>query len=154
MIAVIQRVERAEVRVGDRLVSRIGPGALVLLGVRTSDDAQEAQYLATRVTSLRIFNDDQGKMNLSVQDVGGSILVVSQFTLHADTRKGHRPSYIDAAPPAHAERMYTSFIEACRAILGEDRVGTGEFRAMMKVELVNDGPVTVTVQSKNEYRSS
>jgi len=108
-------------------------------------------YLASRVARLRIFNDREGKMNLSLLDTGGAVLVVSQFTLHADTRKGNRPSYGHAAEPGLALQLYDRFVEELRAQLGSDRVETGEFAAMMEVELVNDGPVTVTVKSKSEY---
>jgi D-tyrosyl-tRNA(Tyr) deacylase len=121
---------------------------LVLLGVKQGDQATDAEYLADRCAALRIFEDPQGKMNLSVQDVGGSVMVVSQFTLYGDTRKGNRPSYSEAAPPAEAETLYEHFARRMRMSLGEERIATGVFRAMMDVELVNDGPVTVMVESK------
>ncbi|MBL0173956.1 MAG: D-tyrosyl-tRNA(Tyr) deacylase [Ignavibacteria bacterium] len=152
MKALIQRVSQASVTVDGSITGAVGPGLLVLLGVREGDADEDARYLASRVAALRVFNDAEGRMNLSVVDTGGSVLVVSQFTLHADTRKGNRPSYILAAEPALAERLYELFISELRALLGGDRVASGVFRAMMQVALVNDGPVTVTVQSKSEYK--
>ncbi len=157
MRVLIQRVSRARVTVGDaepRVTGAIGPGLLVLCGVRHGDSEEDAVYLASRVARLRVFNDGDGKMNLSLLDTGGAALVVSQFTLHADTRKGNRPSYGHAAEPVLAERLYTRFVEELRVLLGSDRVATGVFAAMMQVELVNDGPVTVTVKSKSEYGSA
>lgn len=153
MLALLQRVSRARVTVSGRDTGAIGPGLLVLLGVRRGDGADDARYLAGRVARLRVFNDAEGKMNLSVEDTGGSVLVVSQFTLHADTRKGNRPSYAHAAEPGVAEELYGRFIAELRALLGTDRVATGEFAAMMDVELVNAGPVTVTLRSRSEYRT-
>jgi D-tyrosyl-tRNA(Tyr) deacylase len=128
----------------------IGAGLLVLLGVRTGDSQADAAALAERCAALRIFEDPDGKMNLSVQDTGGSVLVVSQFTLYGDTRRGNRPSFTDAAPPELAESLYEDFVRRLRASLGDNRVATGVFRAMMQVELVNDGPVTVMVESRGE----
>jgi D-aminoacyl-tRNA deacylase len=154
MKALIQRVSQASVTVDGSITGAVGPGLLVLLGVREGDTDEDARYLAARVAALRIFNDADRKMNLSVVDTGGSVLVVSQFTLHADTRKGNRPSYILAAEPALAERLYELFIGELRALLGDGRVASGVFRAMMQVALVNDGPVTVTVQSKSEYKDA
>ncbi|MBI5647240.1 MAG: D-tyrosyl-tRNA(Tyr) deacylase [Ignavibacteriae bacterium] len=151
MRALIQRVSRARVTVAGAETGAIGPGLLVFLGVRQGDNDDEARYLAARVAAARLFNDDDGKMNLSLADTGGSVLVVSQFTLHADTRKGNRPSYVLAAEPVLAERLYELFVEELRALLSPERVATGQFRAMMEVELVNDGPVTITIKSKNEY---
>ncbi len=151
MRILIQRVSRARVSVGDRITGRIEAGVLAFLGVTHGDTDEDARYLAGRLARLRIFNDAEGKMNLSVEDVGGSALVVSQFTLHADTRKGNRPSYGHAAEPALAEHLYEVFVAELSALLGTERVATGEFGAMMDVELVNDGPVTVTVKSKSEY---
>ena len=151
MIALIQRVSRAKVSVAGLITGEIGCGLLIFLGVKRGDGETDAQYLASRVSRLRVFNDAEGKMNLSLQDVGGSVLVVSQFTLHADTRKGNRPSYGRAAEPGLAEDLYDLFILELRKHLGADKVGTGEFGAMMDVELINDGPVTVTVKSKSEY---
>ncbi len=154
MRVLIQRVSHARVTVGDtdpRITGAIGPGLLVLCGVRHGDTEADAIYLAGRVARLRVFEDTEGKMNLSLLDTGGEALVVSQFTLHADTRKGNRPSYGHAAEPVLAERLYERFVGEMRVLLGDRRVGTGEFGAMMQVELVNDGPVTVTVKSKSEY---
>lgn len=150
MRALIQRVKRTSVTIGGRLHSAIGPGMLILLGVKNSDKEQDAEYLADRCVALRIFEDSEGKMNLSVRDVGGEIMVVSQFTLYGDTRKGNRPSYSDAAGRELAEKLYQHFVERLSAQAGREKVATGVFRAMMDVELVNDGPVTVTVESKGE----
>ncbi len=152
MRLLIQRVSRASVTVDAHITGAIDTGVLVLLGVRRGDTEEDAQYLASRLSRLRIFNDAEGKMNLSVEDVGGSALVVSQFTLHADTRKGNRPSYGHAAAPDLAEALYERFVVELRALLGDARVATGAFGAMMDVALVNDGPVTILLQSKNEYR--
>jgi D-aminoacyl-tRNA deacylase len=151
MRALVQRVSEASVTVGDRVTGAIGTGLLVFVGVKTDDTDADARYLASRLVALRVFNDAEEKMNLSVRDVAGSVLVVSQFTLHADTRKGNRPSYAHAAPPELAERLYRVCVDALAAELGADRVATGEFRAMMDVALVNDGPVTVMLYSKSEY---
>jgi D-tyrosyl-tRNA(Tyr) deacylase len=152
MRILVQRVSRARVTVNDEITGSIGVGLLVLLGVKHGDAEDDARSLASRLARLRIFNDAAGKMNLSVEDIGGSILIVSQFTLHADTRKGNRPSYGRAADPELAEQLYELFVAELRTMLGADRVATGVFGAMMQVELVNDGPVTVMVKSKSEYR--
>ncbi len=149
MRALIQRVRRCSVSLDGIPHSTVGRGMLILLGVKQSDDEADAQYLADRCAALRIFDDEEGKMNLSVKDVGGEAMVVSQFTLYGDTRKGNRPSYSEAAPPELAERLYESFVRHLRASLGDAKVATGVFRAMMDVELVNDGPVTVAIESKN-----
>ncbi len=122
---------------------------LILLGVKNNDTEVDAEYLAERCASLRIFNDETGKMNLSVKDVIGEAMVVSQFTLYGDTRKGNRPSYTDAATQKTAEVLYDRFTAHLRNLLGEKRIATGVFRAMMDVELVNDGPVTLILESKN-----
>ena len=148
MRALIQRVQRCNVTVENSLVGSISKGVLVFLGVRQEDTTADAEYLASRTAALRIFEDEDGKMNLSVLDTRGSALVVSQFTLYADTRKGNRPSYTDAAGPEHAEAMYEHYVQSLRSILGADRVATGVFRAMMKVDLINDGPVTIMIESK------
>lgn len=145
MRACIQRVSSARVVVDGETVGEIARGLLVLLGVLTTDDAADVRWLADRVVGLRVFNDADGKMNLSLADVGGELLVVSQFTLLGDCRKGRRPSFIDAAPPELAERLYSEFVERARA-LGV-RVATGRFRTHMNVELVNDGPVTLVIDS-------
>ncbi len=148
MRALIQRVRRCSVSIDDKVHSSIGPGLLILLGVKQGDQETDAEYLADRSAALRVFEDPQGKMNLSVKDIGGCVMVVSQFTLYGDTRKGNRPSYSEAAPPAEAEALYEHFARQMRLSLGEERVATGVFRAMMDVELINDGPVTVMVESK------
>src|SRR3954454_13465891 len=140
MRAVVQRVRSCRVVVAGETVGEIGRGLLVLLGVRTSDTAEQVRWLADKIVNLRIFNDDDGKMNRSLIDVGGACLVVSQFTLYGDTRKGRRPSFIDAAPPAVAVPLYESFLDAVRAY--GVPVAAGRFGAEMQVELVNDGPVT------------
>jgi D-tyrosyl-tRNA(Tyr) deacylase len=146
MKAVLQRVTRASVSVEGREVGSIGPGLLILLGVHREDVESAADDLAARCAVLRIFPDEEGKMNRSVRDVGGDALVVSQFTLYADTRRGTRPSYTDAAPPEKAERLYERFKEALGRELGGRPVPSGTFGAMMHVELVNDGPVTVHLE--------
>ncbi len=148
MRALIQRVRRCSVSIEGRTTSAIGTGMLILLGVKTDDKEEEASALATRCASLRIFNDPEGKMNLSVRDVAGEIMVVSQFTLYADTRKGNRPGYTEAAPPERAEQLYDIFVAELRKAVAPQKVATGVFRAMMEVELVNDGPVTLLVESK------
>jgi D-tyrosyl-tRNA(Tyr) deacylase len=141
MKALVQRVSEASVTVGERVVGSIGQGLLVLLGVEHGDDAGEAGLLARKVAHLRIFEDDAGKMNRSVLDIGGGVLVVSQFTLCADVRKGNRPSFIGAAPPELAEALYARF---CDQLAGEGAaVASGQFAAHMAVRLVNDGPVTI-----------
>lgn len=145
MIALVQRVSAAAVRVDGRTVGSVGPGLLILLGVVTGDTEAEAAWLADKVARLRVFPDARGKMNLSVQDVGGGALVVSQFTLAGDTRKGTRPSYTRAAAPEVAERLYEAFAAHLGGHLG-GRVETGVFGAKMEVELVNDGPVTLWVE--------
>ena len=148
MKALIQRVTKASVTIDGRIYSSIEKGLLILLGIKTHDTAEDARYIAEKSCSLRIFEDDRQKMNLSVRDVGGSVLAVSQFTLYGDTRKGNRPSFIDAAPPEEAEPLYNIFVDQLRQQLGTDRVATGLFRTMMDVELVNNGPVTVMLESK------
>jgi D-tyrosyl-tRNA(Tyr) deacylase len=146
MRAVLQRVRRARVVVGEEVTGAIGPGLLVLLGVAADDTEEGARWLADKVVGLRVFNDADGKMNLSVADVGGAALVVSQFTLYGDCRKGRRPSFVEAAPPELAVPLYEAFVAAVRA--QGIPTATGRFGAMMQVELVNDGPVTLIVDSK------
>jgi len=147
--AVVQRVTEACVTVGGEQAARIGRGLLVLAGVGTEDTQEDAQYLAAKIAALRIFEDDQGKMNLSAADVGGSALVVSQFTLYGDCRKGRRPSFTAAARPEKAEALYASLAKGLRA-LGLP-VETGVFQAHMSVSLVNDGPVTLLLDSRKEF---
>ncbi len=151
MKALIQRVSRARVTVDGESVGEIGQGYLVLLGVKKDDAEADADYLADRTAALRIFPDAKGLMNLSIIEVGGSVLVVSQFTLHADTRKGNRPSFILAANPDLANKLYEYYLSRMRSILGADYVAAGRFQAMMQVELVNDGPVTIELKSKREH---
>ena len=146
MRAVIQRVSRARVTVEGEVTGEIGAGLLVLLGVSANDAEKEAEYLAEKILNLRIFEDDDKKMNLSLLDVAGELLVVSQFTLYGDTRRGRRPSDIEAAPPEKANELYEHFGEVARKHVA--KVETGRFRAMMDVELVNDGPVTIILDSE------
>ncbi len=148
MRAVIQRVSSASVTIDGKVSGAIGNGLLILLGIKTGDTDSDAHYLAEKCAALRIFEDAEEKMNRSVKDISGSVLVVSQFTLYGDTRKGNRPSFIDAAPPAIAEPLYENFVSHIRSLLGTEKVATGVFRAMMDVTLVNSGPVTVIVESK------
>ncbi len=148
MKALLQRVSRAKVAVGEEVVGQIGPGLVVLLGIDKEDTEADSHYLANRVAALRIFPDDEGKLNLSVQDVSGEVLAVSQFTLLADTRKGNRPSFFQAAPPEKAEALFEEFVQALRSI--GLKVETGRFRAHMLVEILNDGPVTILLESKKK----
>ncbi|HOK43526.1 MAG TPA: D-aminoacyl-tRNA deacylase [Thermoclostridium caenicola] len=150
MRAVVQRVSRAEVRVDQKTVGKIGKGILVLLGIGQDDGDQDLQWLADKVMNLRIFEDENDKMNLSVLDVGGQVLVVSQFTLYGDCRKGKRPSYSSAAAPQDAEKLYEAFVKFIEEKYGI-KVETGIFQAMMEVELVNDGPVTLLLDSKKTF---
>ena len=149
MRAVVQRVSRASVSVSGELVGSIGKGVLLLLGVSVEDAEAEALYLLEKTLNLRIFEDADGKMNKSLLDQGGSLLVVSQFTLYGDSRRGRRPSYIDAARPEEANRLYEFFVVEARKQI--DKVATGQFQAMMDVELVNDGPVTLLLDSKRTF---
>ena len=149
MRAVAQRVTRAKVTVADRIVGEIGNGLVVLLGIARDDTKLDAAYLAEKICALRIFDDDEGKMNLSVKDVNGGVLIVSQFTLYGDVRRGLRPSWIEAAAPEVAEALYEFFVRQVRAAVSE--VATGSFRAMMQVELVNDGPVTILLDSRKLF---
>ncbi len=149
MRAVVQRVKEATVSVDDQVVGRIGRGLLVLLGVGVGDADADASAMADKVANLRIFADDQGQMNRSVLDLRGEVLVVSQFTLLGDARRGRRPSYVDAAPPEEANRLYERFVAETRA--RGLRVETGVFRAMMDVGLVNEGPVTILLDSGKAF---
>lgn len=145
MRVVLQRVSRASVSIGGEVVGRVGQGYLLLVGFRAGDDDETLRWMAEKVVGLRLFNDEAGKMNLGLEDVGGGLLVVSQFTLYGDTRRGRRPSFIEAAPPEVAIPLYDRFVELLRRLL-PGRVETGEFGAMMEVELVNDGPVTLILE--------
>lgn len=149
MRTVIQRVSRASVTINGQKRSEIGPGLVVLVGIEESDDITDVEWLCNKIIQLRIFNDSNGVMNLSVLDTGGSILAISQFTLHAKTRKGNRPSYIKAAPPDIAIPLYENFVSHLSSLLGKP-VETGEFGAMMLVEIFNDGPVTIIIDTKNK----
>jgi D-tyrosyl-tRNA(Tyr) deacylase len=149
MRAVIQRVSRAKVTVNEAAVGEIGPGLLVLLGVGAGDTRAEADYLAEKTIGLRIFEDAGGKMNLSIVDTGGALLVVSQFTLYGDVRRGKRPSFDAAAPPQQARELYQYFVEKIRAV--GLRCETGRFQEMMQVELVNEGPVTILLDSGKAF---
>ena len=149
MRAVVQRVSRAKVTVNEWIAGEIGMGLLVLLGVGQADTEADVSYLAEKIAGLRIFEDDDGKMNRSVREVGGSVLAVSQFTLYGDVRRGKRPSFDDAAPPDHARRLYELFVERIRA--AGLRCETGRFQEMMQVELVNDGPVTILLDSGKAF---
>ena len=146
MRAVIQRVSRAKVTVNGETTGEIGLGLLVLLGVGREDTEADANYLAEKIAGLRIFEDDEGKMNRSVQDVGGSVLAVSQFTLYGDVRRGKRPSFDAAAPPDPARRLYEFFVQRIQA--AGLRCETGRFQEMMRVELINEGPVTILLDSR------
>jgi len=149
MRAVVQRVTRASVEVSGDIVGEIEAGFLVLLGVARDDGHLDADYLAEKIANLRVFTDEQGKMNLSILDVGGAMLVVSQFTLYGDARKGRRPSYIDAAEPEKANALYEYFAERVRAL--GIKVETGIFQATMQVSLVNAGPVTILLDSRKQF---
>lgn len=149
MRAVFQRVKRARVVVDGEQMSAIGPGALVLLGVGKDDTEKDVTYMAGKIAGLRVFSDNEGKMNLSLQDVSGEVLVVSQFTLYGDVKKGKRPGFDGAAPPDKGEELYLRVVEELRQ-LGL-AVQTGVFGANMQVELVNDGPVTILISSKKEF---
>jgi D-tyrosyl-tRNA(Tyr) deacylase len=149
MRAVLQRVSKASVTIDSELISSIGKGLLVLLGIEDADGQEDVEWLANKIVNLRIFNDENDVMNRSVLDVHGQIIVVSQFTLHAQTKKGNRPSYIKAAKPDIAVPMYERFVSVLEQKLGK-KVGTGIFGADMKVELLNDGPVTIVIDTKNK----
>ena len=149
MRMVIQRVAKAEVVANGVLSGAIGKGLLVLVGFEAADDEQDTSWMATKLVQMRIFSDEVGLMNLSVQDIGGDVLLVSQFTLHASTKKGNRPSFIAAARPEQAMPLYESFAKRVELLLGK-RVKTGIFGADMQVSLQNDGPVTIFIDSKNK----
>jgi len=148
MRVIIQRVKKASVEIENRLHSKVGQGMLVLLGIEDADDTGDLEWLIGKIIKLRIFDDEQGVMNLSINQIDGYILLISQFTLHASTKKGARPSYIRAAHPDKAIPLYQSFIKQLNAQMNTE-IKTGEFGAKMQVELVNDGPVTIIIDSKN-----
>jgi D-tyrosyl-tRNA(Tyr) deacylase len=149
MRALIQRVNYSKVIVDEIIKSEIAQGLLVLLGVENEDTEEDAAWLSNKIAGLRIFDDNEGVMNLSVKDIGGDAMVISQFTLHANTKKGTRPSYIRAAKPDHSVPLYEKFVEKLEFALGKN-VGTGVFGAYMKIDLENDGPVTIMIDSKNK----
>lgn len=149
MRAVVQRVTRARVTIDNEVVGEIEHGLVVLLGIARDDTKEDADYLVPKIVALRIFDDTEGKMNVSVKDIDGGLLIVSQFTLYGDVRRGLRPSWSDAAAPELAEPLYDYFVESSRKLLAS--VETGSFRKMMQVELVNDGPVTILLDSRKTF---
>jgi D-tyrosyl-tRNA(Tyr) deacylase len=149
MRSVVQRVDRVKVLIGDKRISEIGKGLLVLLGIEQGDRKNDADYLCNKIINLRIFEDENGKMNLSLLDIRGELLVVSQFTLLGDCRKGRRPSFTGAENPDRARLLYDYFIEKTKAIIGN--VVQGEFQAMMSINLVNNGPVTMLLDSRRSF---
>lgn len=149
MRAVIQRVSKSSVSIGERVVASIGRGLTVFVGIEETDTTEDLDWLSNKIVQLRIFNDNNGVMNLSILDTGGDIIVVSQFTLHARTKKGNRPSYIKAAMPIKAIPVYNEFVSRLSKLLNKP-VKTGEFGAMMIVEICNDGPVTIIIDTKNK----
>ena len=149
MRAVVQRVTRAKVTVENEIAGEIGQGLVVLLAVARDDAEADADYLASKIASLRIFDDEAGKMNRSLVDINGGLLVVSQFTLYGDVRRGLRPSWIEAAAPETAKPLYEYFIERVRKLV--DEIACGSFRSLMQVELVNDGPVTILLDSRKQF---
>jgi D-aminoacyl-tRNA deacylase len=148
MRAVIQRVKQADVTIGDKIKSAIGDGLLVLVGIEDADNKEDIEWLSNKIVQLRIFNDEKGVMNISLKDNSGDVLLVSQFTLHASTKKGNRPSYIRAGKTDFAKQLYKKLIEQLENNLGK-KIYTGEFGADMKVSLLNDGPVTIIIDTKN-----
>ena len=149
MRAVIQRVSKSSVKVNGNTLGQTSLGLLILLGIEEIDDRTDVAWLAKKVIGLRIFSDEHGKMNLNIEAAGGELLVISQFTLHASTKKGTRPSFIKAARPEQAIPLYQAFIEECEKLMGTS-VARGEFGADMQVELINDGPVTITIDTQNK----
>lgn len=149
MRSVIQRVSCASVTTEKGILSKIGSGLMVLIGIEDTDNQEDIDWLCNKIVQLRVFNDSNGIMNLSVLETGGEIIVVSQFTLHAKTKKGNRPSYINAARPEIAIPLYEKFVAKLSELLGK-KIGTGEFGAMMSVEIINDGPVTIIIDTKNK----
>jgi D-tyrosyl-tRNA(Tyr) deacylase len=149
MRAVIQRVSQSSVKVNGKTLGQTSLGLLILLGIEEVDNRTDVEWLAKKVIGLRIFSDEHGKMNLNIEAAGGELLVISQFTLHASTKKGTRPSFIKAARPEQAIPLYEAFIEECEKLIGKS-VARGKFGADMQVELINDGPVTITIDTKNK----
>jgi D-aminoacyl-tRNA deacylase len=149
MRGVIQRVSQASVNIDEKKVASINEGLLILLGIETQDTKEDADWLANKISQLRIFSDTEGKMNKSIIEIGGEVIVVSQFTLHAKTKKGNRPSYIKSARPEQAIALYEQFKKDLSLAIGK-QVQSGEFAAYMKVTLINDGPVTIIIDSKNK----
>lgn len=147
MRALVQRVRQGQVVIGGKVAGEIGPGYVILLGIRHGDTPGDARFLAEKCAHLRVMEDPDGRMNLALSDVGGSALVVSQFTLYADAHKGNRPNFVSAARPEEAEPLYREFVRHLESLLGRDRVATGEFGAMMEVRISNDGPVTILIES-------
>ncbi len=149
MRALVQRVKSGGVKItSEKYEQNIGKGIVLLLGVKEGDTIEDVNFVADKCSNLRIFNDENDKMNLSIKDVNGEILIISQFTLYGDARKGNRPSYTDSAKPDVANYLYEKFIERVKQNLGNDKVKTGIFQAMMEVQIINDGPVTILVESK------
>ena len=146
MRAVLQRVQQASVSIGGGAVAQIGKGILALVGISREDSSEDLHWMARKIVELRLFDDGEGKLNLSLRDVGGQLLIVSQFTLYGDCRKGRRPSYSEASPPAEAENLYNEFIRIVRQLVPD--VQTGQFQAMMEVSLTNSGPVTLILDSR------
>lgn len=149
MRAVLQRVSKASVTIEGEISAKIGDGLLILLGIEDADSKEDIEWLCRKIINMRIFGDENGAMNISLKDIDGDAIVVSQFTLHASTKKGNRPSFIKAAKPDFAEPMYQKFVAHFEKELGK-KIGTGEFGADMKVELLNDGPVTILIDSKEK----
>jgi len=149
MRVVVQRVSNASVTIEGKIVAQMGHGLLILLGIEEADNQEDIDWLVSKIAKLRIFSDEAGNMNLSLKDIDGDVIIVSQFTLHASTKKGNRPSFIKAAKPEQAIPLYEKFVTTFEKELGKP-VGTGEFGAMMGVALVNDGPVTILIDSKNK----
>lgn len=147
MRALVQRVSKANIEVNEKNISSINKGLLVLLGIQDTDDESDITWLSNKIIKMRIFEDDNGKMNQSIEDIGGELLIVSQFTLHASTKKGNRPSFINAAHPDKALPIYQTFVSECNKQISTQ---TGKFGAMMQVDLVNDGPVTIWLDSRNK----
>jgi len=148
MRAVVQRVSEGSVTIDGKVYASIDKGFVILLGIKSGDAKEAALFLADKCANLRVFEDADRKMNLSLKDVDGSVIVVSQFTLYGDAQKGNRPSFVDAARPEEAEPLYNAFIDRMRSMLGDEKVCVGVFRAMMQVKIVNDGPVTIVIDSK------